>query len=142
MKDAFIVLPCGIVLAVAAITACRFDGNQRGVHRIRRRAAIICAYCLTIVDFFTRDRQRWAAIDKGNIHVSVPAPDVLRCAHLANESSNSACYVQTMSALSAADPIRVYSPPASRRSSTAAICVVIKNETIYLDEWVVRLQLR
>ena len=40
-----------------------------------------------------------------------------------------------MSATSTAHPISVHSPRAHSKS-TAAICLVIKNETIYLDEWI------
>mmetsp|Transcript_20360 Transcript_20360/g.43637 ORF Transcript_20360/g.43637 Transcript_20360/m.43637 type:complete len:159 (+) Transcript_20360:231-707(+) len=33
------------------------------------------------------------------------------------------------------DPIRVYSPP-KNNTMTVAICLIVKNETVYMDEWV------
>ena len=55
--------------------------------------------------------------------------NALRCNSITNESNSSACFVEAMSAMSTAHPIPVHSPRAHSKS-TAAICLVIKNETI------------
>mmetsp|Transcript_20459 Transcript_20459/g.48052 ORF Transcript_20459/g.48052 Transcript_20459/m.48052 type:complete len:342 (-) Transcript_20459:53-1078(-) len=34
------------------------------------------------------------------------------------------------------EPVKVFSPPKRGRNETVAICLIVRNETVYLDEWV------